>query len=120
MDRPGAEYAAGLRSKNDAKFAQLMKLAGDLRGSNPAFGSAVDRYAQGLNVRSQPGFNKWIDVPVNAALAGGYEAVKALPESIGNPILSAAGYERKTSGSQPTAPASLDNILALLHGMTDE
>ncbi len=97
-------------------FGAIMDLAGSLRSTDPGEAARLDRYAQGISLRNRPGFRRAVDIPVNLALATGYEAVKALPEPIGNPILSAVGYERKKTG-QRTAPASIGSILALLQGM---
>jgi len=112
--RMRAESITG-KPLEEQEFGPLMKTAGDIRPNDPELGSYIDRFAQGKNVAGQPGFG-YQDIPVNAALATGYEGVKALPESLGNPLLSAVGYNRTKTG-QKTAPASLGNVYGLISGM---
>jgi len=113
--RMRAEAAMGGPLENQ-EFGSLMDYAGKMRPTDPEVGSYVDRFAQGMNVSSQPGANLIGDIPINLGLAAGYEGVKALPESLGNPILEKAGYERKKEGQQ-TSKASMANIYGLLSGI---
>jgi hypothetical protein len=97
-------------------YGAIMDLAGQLRPSDPNEAARLDRYAQGISTASMPGYTPIVDIPVNLALAAGYEGVKALPEAIGDQILEAVGYGRKSQG-QRTSDASLANVLALYEGL---
>jgi hypothetical protein len=112
----GQEGASHPGTAADTAFGPIMDLAGKMRSSNPAEAARLDRYAQGISTRSMPGYSPMIDLPMNIALAAGYEGVKGLPESIGNPILERLGYGRKKSG-QATSPASLGSVMALYRGL---
>lgn len=103
-------------SPSPSPYAAIMDLAGQLRPTQTDEAARLDRYAQGISTAQMPGYSPLVDIPVNLLLAAGYEAVKALPESVGNPILSSVGYDRR-AGNQATSNASLANILALYEGL---
>lgn len=102
--------------REPSRYGAIMDLAGELRPTNPDEAARLDRYAQGISTAEMPGYTPAVDIPVNLVLAAGYEAVKALPEAVGNPILEAAGYPRREEG-QRTSSASLANVLALYEGL---
>jgi hypothetical protein len=107
-------------------FGAIMDLAGKLRPTNAPEAGRLDRYAQGISTSKMPGFTPALDIPMNIALATGYEGLKGTAQA-GIPGLSPAaqaalakmGYEIKPQG-QPgaTSPASLGNVYSLYRGLT--
>jgi hypothetical protein len=107
-----------------SSFGAIMDLAGKLRPTNAPEAGRLDRYAQGISTKNMPGFTPALDIPMNIALATGYEGLKGTAQA-GIPGLSAAakaalakmGYEIKDTG-QATSPASLGNVYSLYRGLT--
>jgi hypothetical protein len=123
---PAMAAQAGGPPPPPSSFGAIMDLAGKLRPTNAPEAGRLDRYAQGISTKNMPGFTPALDIPMNIALATGYEGLKGTAQA-GIPGLSAAakaalakmGYEIKPQG-QPgaTSPASLGNVYSLYRGLT--
>ncbi len=124
----GLGPAAAVRQPAPAPTAQafgpIMDLAGKLRPTNTPEAGRLDRYAQGISARADPNYSPLVDLPMNMALATGYEGAKGAAMSdtpvispLAKALLAHMGYEIKDSG-QATSPASLGNVYALYRGLT--